>query len=84
MSMRVGAAHTVHFPPPTEPLPRKQEVPNVLGVYALALGDVEHVRETLRSLLLSHNRHEDLQAALAAARRVQDSVQTLLEAEEQS
>jgi hypothetical protein len=82
MTGRQGGEHTVHFPPAAEPAATVQAAPNVFETFAAALRDTELMREKLRGLIVSENRHGDLQAVLSAARRVESSVQALIEAEE--
>jgi hypothetical protein len=82
MTGKPGGQHTVHFPPATEPAKSEPTKPSVLETYSSALRDAELMREKLRGLIVSDNRHGDLQAILSAARRVEDTVQTLIDAEE--
>jgi hypothetical protein len=78
---QTGNQTSIHFPPGREN--RASEVPNVLGTFAAALSDAELVREKLRKLLLTDNRHGELQIVLSAARRVEQSVLALIAAEEE-
>ena len=78
---QVGGEHSIHFPPGREN--RAAEVPNVLGTFAAALSDAELIREKLRKLLLTDNRHGELQIVLSAARRVEQNVLALIAAEEE-
>lgn len=82
MTGRPGNTHTVHFPPATEPAPTKTSRPNILETYSATLRDVELMREKLRGLIVTGNRHGDFQAILSAGRRAEDAVQALIEAEE--
>lgn len=84
---KVGGNHPIYFPPVPElakepaPVPK---IPNSLGNYASALREVELIRERLRGLVISENRHGDLQIILSAGRRLEESVLALIEAEERS
>ena len=64
--MKQGGAHTVHFPPAAEP-EKAASAPNILETYAAALRDVELMREKLRGLIVSTNRHGDLPSTLSRA-----------------
>lgn len=89
------SVHTVHFPPVPKPDParsptdgrrkvgtRSDDPRNAIQAYSDALRDTELVRERLRNLLNSANRHGDLQVALSAAERLRGSIQLLIDTEE--
>lgn len=88
------SSHSIHFPPaPKDEAPPKRhatnpaakpkaEPVNIMECFGNALRDVELARERLRSLITSANRHGDLQVCLSAAKRLQDSLTALIEAEE--
>jgi hypothetical protein len=55
---------------------------NVLEVYANCVRDVSTASDKLRKLLLSENRHGDLQVSLSALRRATTAVEALIAIEE--
>lgn len=76
------SGRSIHFPPARQtPEPRKYTC-SVLGALQCALEETELAREKLRGILLSEERHGDLQVALSAVRRLEAAVQRLIEAEE--
>ncbi len=82
MTGRQGASRSIHFPAASEPPARPSEQTKVLDCFAGSLRDVEQIREKLRALLVSENRHGDLQAALSATRRLESSLLELIRTEE--
>lgn len=63
---------------------RKAAPINMMECFASALRDIEITREKLRDLVNSGSRHGDLQVALSAARRLEASLQALINAEGES
>ena len=55
---------------------------NAIEVFGSALRDIEIVREKLRGLVASYERHGDLQVALSACRRIEHDLTVLILAEE--
>lgn len=82
--MHAGLTTSVHFPPAPARQPEAAHSVPHLQTYASALADVELVRDQLRRLLTSENRHGDLQVALSALKRLQPAIQILIDAEEAS
>ncbi len=95
--MKAGGQHSIHFPAGTDlvnggskdssagasklaPVPQV----NVLQRFADALRDVELCRERLRGLVISGNRHGDLQVVRSALLRSVEAVNSLIDAEENS
>jgi len=73
---------SIHFPPPTTPEKEPAQRPaNALEVFAATLSDSQLLWTKAKELLISTNRHGDLQVMLAATRRIEAA---LIEIEERT
>lgn len=82
MTGRQGSTRSIVFPPGTERPVNRKEPANLIETYSEVMREAALILKLLGGLLISANRHGDLQVVLTASKRLQKYVQELLEAEE--
>ncbi len=84
--MKAGLTTSLHFPAAPDTTPAKsaapESAPNVLESFRDALSESDLIHKRLRSLLVSADRHGDLQVILSACLRLERPVRALIQSEE--